>query len=321
MIISTEKEKKEIYKGCQYIKKLNFQDNSQNKVFYDKNGNLKFVGSVLEEQRVQWKNLYTGSLVKDELYVDRPYIMKNGAQEYRGEFVATKTCDKDKVIFVDLNPEQLRKAKSYYTDLMFHITQCAEINSIQKMDAQGAMHDFLDMRQWEAFSRIRIHCFNNNNENEFHIEKFKQGLEIEQKSHMILYDSDLQFAYYPDEQKLLFKNKILTVDCGAVRELMITCRSNQITKEMIPMEGSTISILDNKGYVYLEPFSLQEELSGLKVVIIASRKMELEIYDNKAEIWKKFECNQLNTVKKSQKIQLRIRTRFGDRIHEAAIVR
>lgn len=321
MIISTEKENGAIYKECQYVKKLHFEDNSPNsKVFYDNNGNLRFLGSVLADKKVQWKNLYTNNIAEHGVYADRLRIKNNHAEAYLGEFVATQSCNEGEVIFVDFNLEQLRKAKNDYADFMFHMTQCAEIDGIRKMDDQGIMRD-LDIRQWKPFSRIRIHCLNNSSENFICIEKFKGGMEIEQKRHMTLYDNDLQFAYYPNEQKILFRNKMIPVDCDMVRQLMITCRAKQMTKEVIQMDESTICILDSKGYVYLEPFSLQEELSGLKVVVIASRQMDLEIYDHQSKMWKKLEQNKLDNIKKGQQIQLRMCAKFGDRIHEAAIVR
>ena len=320
MIIRTGKENQVLYQDFQYVKKLNFRDDSQSQVFYDNHQNVIFLGSVMPNKIIQWQNLYTNNITNQEVYVDRLYINNSGAKQYCGEFLATQRCNEGEIIFVDLNLEQLRKVQKDYADFMFHITQKAEIDGLRKMNNNGII-DFAEMQQWEAFSRIRVHCFRGDNTSSLYIDQFKKGLEIAYRKFILLSDNKLRFAYFPDEQKILFKDKMISVECEAVRELMITCKANQMINKAIQMDKSTISILNSKGYIYLEPFSVSEELSGSKIVITASRQMELEIYDNDQNIWRKLEQKKLSNVKKNQQIQLRMRVKFGDRIHEVAIVK
>lgn len=323
MVIIRGKQNESVYQGCQIIKKLAFQDNDQNKVFYDNNGNLTFLGTISENKKIQWKNLYTGSIAEDEVYADKLYIDRNGVQQYRGEFVSEKRCDEGEVIYVDLNLEQLREGQGSYKDFMFYVTQSSAIDSIRKMEKNGVLYDFSEsdqIQKWGAFSRIRAHCFNGMDRNSLYIEKFKKRLEIERQNCIKLNDGEMKFAYCPDEQKIIFKNRMIPVDCEKVCQPAICCRADRIAKKPISLGKSIISILERNGHVYLEPFSLQEELPELKVVVIASRQVELEIFDDEAQEWRKLEQKKFSEIKRGQQIQLRICANYADRVHEVALV-
>lgn len=306
----------DIFKQYSYVKRLFIEKKPENCIFEEENGKVHFMGNS-QEQLLIWKNLYTDDLVEDNIiYTDRELIYNNNDRVQIGSFILENLNLKDNIVRIDLSV--LDKKAMQQLKLLVKLVSDSEINNQKKMILDNG-NLRLGGKEFEPISLIYYHS----TDSAIYIQDFKKNYLVSQNKNIYLLKKEQQFFIDQTKHNILFSDRIVpyNLDCELLNYMEVSIRLEQLEQQVSAKFdiGEMISMLKRTGYLYLEPFLISELNKNAKILVIANRKIDIEIYEKNKDLWICLQNNKINQVH-NELVRLRLCVEAGDIIKKIAIV-
>lgn len=229
---------------------------------------------------------------------------------YRGSYILDGGIRQSSVIVVDTSKIKKNGEKYYWFSFMF--TQDIEIDCFKKTVEDGLTAD-----GWKAYERIALSI----GDNTLARNAYLDGLAVDKvKSIGVkLEGTDSFVAYSRRFRKVYANNKELgkLSPEADLEQLYIGVLTNEEVEDVVDITDA-VSVFDDKGYLYLEPFELEDVCDNMKLRVIANRELDVEYYDNVKNRWTAIDGNNGLTLRGV--VKLRMFAECGDVISDISIV-
>lgn len=303
----------DIFNQYSYVKKLFIEKKPENCIFEEKNEKIHFMGNI-QDQILVWKNLYTDELVEDDIiYTDRELINNNYKVQI-GSFILDNLNLKDNIVKVDLSV--LDKKVLQQLKLYVELISDSEINNQKKIIMDNGNLESSG-KKFDPISRI----FYNSITESIYVQDFKENYLISHNNlNIYLLKKEQQFFIDQIKHNILFADRIVPYNLN--RKLLNYIEVSMQLEQQVSAEldvGEMVSLLKRIGYLYLKPFMTSDLKKNAKILVIANRKIDIEIYEKNKNMWICLQNNKINQVH-NELVRLRLCVEAGDIIDGIAIV-
>lgn len=308
MIIRTQRAIIENGTGFNYIKDLNIcHDNKYAVTYLDTNGKLYYFGNKIQKDELHWKNLFTNETATEYC----ASIYWSDVNKWIGMYVADEKLPDGKVMLID--SDMIQYLNENINHIEFAITTQEDINKTKECCKNDILK--FEMNEWLAYERIRVSYGHNKKwlvqeaYEDGYKEKYKYVRQVECNNIIAV---DLKY-------KKAFDGKMwICVKSKKPNTIWMKVYATEKVEKQFHMQD-VISFADEKGYLELEPFEVDEDICGLeiKLIIIANRKIAAEIYDQQLCIWTSI--NDSIKVNSRSTIKLRLCMQYGDVVSKIAL--